>query len=119
MIAMVGMMVGIAWQKPVVNPLKNTRWKGLIFAPGAVEGVFSFKKDSLMLYAGTQVIETMWYQTKADTLLLKKLSGGSPCNDEVGQYKFLVKNDLLTLTVIKDGCESRTAAFAPEGYKKQ
>jgi hypothetical protein len=112
-------MVCLSWQKPVVNVLVNTKWKGTLFVPGAVEGMFNFGKDTVSINLGDQVLETMSYQTKGDTVFLKKLSGGSPCNDEIGQYKYVIKQNVLTFSVIKDDCDARPPSFSPDGYVKQ
>jgi len=114
-----GIIACISWQTPAQVSLANTKWAGTIFAPEPIEVVFDFKKDALVLVYNDKDIESMAYQLKGDTITLKKLKGASPCADETGRYLYKVEKDVLTLKVIKDDCETRSTAFAPEGYKKQ
>lgn len=112
-------IVCLSWQMPVANELANTKWKGTVFAPNPIESVFDFKNDTLKVSSGNQIIETMSFQTKGDTLVIKKLSGGSPCSGQVGRYKYAIKSNVLTLAVIQDACEVRPSSFSSDGYKKQ
>jgi hypothetical protein len=106
------------WQL-ATGALENTRWKGIINAPGPVKATLEFHKDTLLLTYQGEVIETMNYQTDANTLTLKKLSGGSPCGSEAGQYKYSINKDLLVFSLIKDECNARSSSFSVEGYEKQ
>lgn len=118
-IAIIFIVPALSWKDPAANNLIQTKWRGVILVPTPIDGLFEFKKDSLLLYSNDRIVETMSYEIKSDTLLLKKLSGASPCNDEIGKYKYEVKDDLLTLTVLKDDCATRSSCFSPDGYKKE
>lgn len=118
-IAAIFIVPALSWKDPAANNLIQTKWRGVILVPTPIDGLFEFKKDSLLLYSNDRIVETMSYETKGDTLLLKKLSGASSCNDEVGKYKCVVKDDVLTLTVLKDDCAARSSCFSPDGYKKE
>jgi hypothetical protein len=109
----------LSWHVSGSNALMNTKWKGILNIPSPSEGVLVFKKDSGIAYYNNHIIETMSYKLNGDTIILRKLSGGSPCNNESGSYKFNIKNDVLTLSVLQDNCEARISTFSPEGYKKQ
>jgi len=109
----------ISWQSPVPNLLSNTKWIGFLNIPAPTEGILKFKKDTVLAYVGDEIIETMSYQTKGDTLIFKKLSGTSPCDDQVGYYKYDIKAEVLTFYLIKDDCPPRTTTFSSDGYKKQ
>ncbi|HEY0176717.1 MAG TPA: hypothetical protein VGC08_10085 [Pedobacter sp.] len=109
----------LSWRDPEVSNLVQTKWRGVLLVPSPIDGLFEFKKDSLLLYSDDKIVETMSYQEKGDTLILKKISGASPCNDEIGTYKCEIKNDVLTLTVLKDDCTVRSSCFSPDGYKKE
>ena len=118
-IAAIFILPALSWKDPAANNLVKTKWRGVILVPTPIDGLFEFRKDSLLLYSNDKVVETMSYETKGDTLLLKKLSGASPCNDEVGKYKCEIKDNVLTLTVLKDDCTVRSSCFSPYGYKKE
>ena len=109
----------LGWQGPAANKLANTRWTGIVNAPQPVEGVFEFKTDSFVLYIEDKVVETAFYEVRGDTLIEKKLSGFSPCGEEIGTYTFKIKDNVLTFFTVHDDCTERTVAFSPEGYKKK
>lgn len=101
------------------SKLTNTKWAGVAYVPSAADIEFVFKKDSVsMIYEG-EVFELMTYKVKGDTLLLTKLEGNSPCSDEVGMYKFEIKDNRLFIKLLKDDCEPRGAAFSAEGYLRK
>jgi len=77
---------GFSYRQFAKGTLENTRWTGIINAPGPIEATLEFKKDSLLLNYQGEVIETMNYQADANNITLKKISGGSPCGSEAGQY---------------------------------
>jgi len=112
-------VICLSWYTPAANQLANTKWKGTLFAPNAIEGILDFKTDTFKIILGSQIIETMSYQTKGDTLVIKKLSGGSPCSGQFGQYKYSVKGNVLNFAVIRDDCDARPPSFSPDGYTKQ
>jgi cell wall-associated protease len=98
--------------------LANTKWNGTINIPEEAPCTFSFKNDTLFAYVGGQLFETNTYEERGDTLFMKKITGNSPCGQEVGQYKYEVKDNVLTISTLKDDCEERRNCFKPEGYKK-
>lgn len=106
------------WQKPGNQSLTNTKWHGTIYVPDASDGVLEFGKDTLSVYMDGNVLETMLYKENADTLSLKKISGGSPCGEETGLYKYEVKDNQLFVTPISDDCPVRAGAFSKDAYKK-
>ncbi len=114
--------VGLLSWKPfnvsVNNNLTNTKWEGIINAPDPVNAVFEFRNDSLMLSVNDQLIETMSYKTNGDSLMMKKLFGNSPCDDQEAVYIYQVTKDVLVFTPVEDNCQERKSAFNEEGYKK-
>lgn len=111
--------ISIAWQPKTAEPLANTSWRGTLLVPDAMSALLTFTADSLKASINYEVIETMQYKTKGDTLFIHKLSGNSPCGSEEASYTYSVKDDVLVLKAIKDDCEIRSSAFSPEGYKKE
>lgn len=107
------------WINPAPNDLLNTKWTGLVNVPDPRDGALEFKKDSIMVEINHDIIEYLSYQVKGDTLLVKKLSGISPCLEETGRYIYRIKDNQLTISVIEDGCTARSDAFSRDGYKKQ
>lgn len=107
-----------AFPQEKIEDLKNTTWSGTLHAPDAVEAVLEFKADSMFVYIGTDLIETMTYQVASDTLKLKKVGGNSPCGQELGSYRYSISNDQLKLVALQDDCEVRKGAFSPDGYKR-
>ena len=102
--------------------LTNTKWKGAISAPTEVEVVLQFKKDTLnIVIAGTDnVIESMKYSIKDDVITINKISGGSPCNNDVSAtVKYIIKDKSLILVPVNDPCEERKNAWPVEGFIKE
>lgn len=99
--------------------LTNTKWTGVANIPDPYDVQLEFKKDTFLLIADAQTIETMWYGMKGDTITIKKLVGMSPCDEQEGTYKITIKDDKLILTAISDPCMPRVNAFTPEGYLRK
>lgn len=108
----------VSWRASIPNVLLNTKWKGIVFVPSPTQGILNFRKDTLLLTIENQVVETESYRMKGDTLILQKISGGSPCTDEVGYYHYVIKADKCTITPIEDDCVARTTIFSTEGYEQ-
>lgn len=90
--------------------------------PDPYETIMHFKKDSaiLTLAADGTLVETMVYTVSKDTLRLTKLSGMSPCTENItGLYRIEIKDEKLTITVISDDCTERANAFKPEAWTKE
>ena len=115
----------IVSSKTINAQLKNTSWKGDFMVPQPTECIMIFKEDtSFLVFASgfnpdkidpANIIETMSYKIDHDTLSLQKLSGGSPCSEDIiGKYSFAIKNDLMYIQVINDDCPQRASAFPSE-----
>ncbi|ANI89258.1 hypothetical protein A9P82_08115 [Arachidicoccus ginsenosidimutans] len=92
--------------------LANTKWSGTVYAGQDIDASFSFTKDTLsLLDESGEMIEQMTYKLNADTLMLKKIQGGSPCGNEAGVYKIIIKDNKLSFIMIQDECGARKAAF--------
>lgn len=107
------------WRTSATEPLANTRWLGSFNVPGPMAGVLEFKKDTVLLSIDGEVVESMTFKEKGDTLVFQKIYGQSTCSDEIGQYKFEVKDNVLVIVPIQDLCEMWAHAFSKEGYKKE
>lgn len=94
--------------------LSNSAWKGTVMAPDEIPATLRFKSDVLdvVITASGSLLESMSYQLSGDTLLLKKISGGSPCDTSaLGKYLWRVNGDNLTVTPVSDPCSARIAAW--------
>ena len=117
LLTVVTIIACLSWRAQT-NELVNTKWKGTMYVPNAADVVISFKKDDVQILMGGRPIETMSYQLNGDTITLKKSSGGSPCTNETGIYKYITKNNVLSFATVKDDCPTRVSAFSTDGYKK-
>ena len=98
--------------------LTNTKWTGLANIPSPLPVVFEFGKDSLAMKNNNEVLELMQYSIKQDSLIIKKISGMSPCGDTPAYYKFSIKNNILFIEPLADSCPERSGAFTSDGYKE-
>jgi len=90
--------------------------------PDPYETILHFKKDTVVLTiaADGSLIETMNFTISKDTLKLIKLSGMSPCADNItGLYKIEIKDDKMTIVPLSDDCSERANAFKPEPWIKE
>lgn len=100
--------------------LQNTAWKGVFMAPTLIECVLEFKTDTLNVNEvnNDNILETSVYKINNDTLTLQKVTGGSPCGNEViGKYRFAINNDKLSISLIEDDCRERALSFPAEPYE--
>ena len=115
----------IVSSKTINAQLKNTSWKGDFMVPQPAECIMVFKEDtSYLVFASgfnpdkidpDNILETMSYKIDHDTLSLQKLSGNSPCSEDIiGKYSFAIKNDLMYIHLIDDDCPQRASAFPSE-----
>ncbi len=64
-------------------------------------------------------LDSMSYTVKGDTILLKKLSGGSPCDlDSTFKVKYTINDDKLSITPLTDDCEGRQRAWQKQPFTK-
>jgi len=93
--------------------LTNTKWKGILKIQDDIQTIFDFGKDTLTLttYANNILIEDMTCTIADSILTLKKISGQSDCDQEIGKYKFSIKGDVLSLKLVSDACEDRSSVL--------
>jgi hypothetical protein len=94
--------------------LKNTKWKGTIHSDNDIDVVFDYKSDTLEVtnIADSSNLETMTYTLKDSVLALQKVYGQSSCSlTGTGKYKFEIKDNLLSITLISDDCDDRSSAL--------
>lgn len=90
--------------------------------PDPYETFLQFKKDTVIVTLASDgtLIETMNFKLSKDTLRISKLSGMSPCTEDmIGVYHFEIKEEKLTITPITDDCPERVNAFRPEAWTKE
>jgi hypothetical protein len=103
------------------NPLAGTAWQGQAYVPDEETIILHFKADSVFMFIAPQMIlgETMVYTMKSDTLTLRKISGGSPCDTRgTGMIQFTVKDDEMTVKSLSDDCRARKVAWSDKPFKK-
>lgn len=100
--------------------LINTKWKGVLKIQDDIPTIFDFGKDTLTLttYANNVLIEDMTYKVTDSILTLKKISGQSDCDQEIGKYRFSVKGDVLSLKLVSDACEDRSSVIDNTSFTK-
>ncbi len=100
--------------------LNGTKWRGNVNVPEDVTVLLNFQKQTLEMTAmdGNQ-LESMSYTVKGDTILLKKLSGGNPCDlDSTFKVKYTINDDKLSITPLTDDCEGRQRAWQKQPFTK-
>lgn len=102
--------------------LANTTWKGVLNIEGGMEAFFNFGNDTLEVFnaSNKESMETMKYMVKDSLLTLQKIFGGSECdNSTPGNYKFEIKNDERTLSLLSDSCYIRSEAIGTIKLNKE
>ncbi|MCX6216331.1 hypothetical protein [Spirosoma sp.] len=105
----------------VKNPLAHTAWQGAVETSQLVNVIMRYGADTISMYTASdqQLLETMTYTMKGDTLSWKKVSGSSPCDTQaIGIYQAIIKDDQLVLKLINDECPLRSGALQPTPFKK-
>lgn len=90
--------------------LTNTRWKTILrINSNDVNCIIDFKKDTVLLYtvADSSMIERMTYTKDDNSFTLLKIDGQSDCDNVPGKYSFIIKEDSLTMKLVKDDCYDR------------
>lgn len=99
----------------------NTKWTGTLNIPSPAGVMLDFKKDvvDVVLDDSGEVLETMSFTVKADTLFLKKVSGQSGCSEQsVAKLKFSIADNKLSVTSVADDCPERAGAWTNEPFIK-
>lgn len=101
--------------------LSNTQWKGTLNIQGGMDVVFNFTNDTLDVTSpqSGQSIETMKYSLTDSVLSIQKIYGNSQCDTATGNYKYAVKDNQLTLILIKDDCYDRANAIGTMKLEKK
>ncbi|ADB38808.1 hypothetical protein [Spirosoma linguale] len=105
----------------VKNQLANTAWQGTVETSKVVDVVLRYGADTMAMYtvADKQLLETMTYTMKGDSLTWKKVSGTSPCDTQaIGIYQVMIKNDEMVLKLLKDDCPLRSGSLLPKPFKR-
>ena len=90
--------------------LKNTRWNTTLEINGSVNTMIDFGKDTLLVYTVTDstMIERMTYNSDDTSFTLTKIDGQSQCETIPGKYGFTIKENNLSLKLLKDECYDRS-----------
>jgi hypothetical protein len=99
--------------------LANSKWNGSLNIPELAPAALNFKTDTLeVIYAENgEILETMSYKVSGDTLLLKKISGGSPCPDgSAFKVKYSIQQEKLIITPLSDDCTMRSDSWTKEPF---
>lgn len=91
--------------------LSNSKWKGILKFDNDVNVSFDFGKDTLTVVNLDEgvIIETMMYTTTKTGFTLNKISGQSDCDNATpGKYKYEIKDNTLSITLIEDACDDRS-----------
>jgi uncharacterized protein YrrD len=101
--------------------LANVKWKGTVQLDAQVDIFLNFKTDTLeaITVEDGQLIETMKFSVQNNILSIWKISGKSECSDTESKYKFEIKEDELTLTLVSDNCTDRSNVLDGSKWKKQ
>ena len=105
--------------------LINTAWNGVFRTPQPTECTVVFKADTMYVVIGSDInpdkidpnniLETSSCIISHDTLTIHKITGHSPCSEDIiGKYSFEIKDGLLSLAVLDDDCGPRASAFPTE-----
>ena len=101
--------------------LSKTKWKGTLQLDNPVDVLFDFGKDSLTVFVveNNAGLETMLFSDKDSLLSIKKVYGQSDCDEQVtGKYKYIIKDDEMTLTLISDDCPNRATVLDKTKWTK-
>jgi len=102
--------------------IANSKWKGIFLMPHAVDLKFNFKKDTLYITTETsEEIGTIFFIQQNDTLIIRKISGPSPCPEEAqGSYliEWFENGNKFRLHGIRDECEGRIGVFTVNPFEK-
>jgi hypothetical protein len=103
--------------------LANHKWVGsLPLDNQPTDVILDFKKDSVsaIIAASGESLEQMLYTVKKDVVTFQKVDGRSGCGtDVIGKYKFELKADSITLTLVEDICIDRAGVLDKSKWTKQ
>ena len=100
------------------NSISNTKWKGHIEVPQALDIILEFRYDSLFVTSAEGLeLGVMFFSQTKDTLKIRKLSSQGPCNTTTEGIYILTIDDKLVLYPISDNCKQRAVSIsAPVAY---
>ena len=102
--------------------ISNTKWKGQMTSPQALDIILEFKNDSLIATSAEGMeLEVMFFSQAKDTLKLRKLNGTSPCDlttEGIYILKFTNSGDTVIFYPITDHCKARATSMSPVAYSR-
>ena len=99
----------------------NKKFKGTLKLETDVEVVFDFKDDTLSVYRSqdSTTLERMTYTANDTLLTIKKVEGQSSCDlSALGKYKYMMKDDILTIMLFADDCTDRSSVLDNSKWTK-
>ena len=99
----------------------NKKFKGTLKLETDVEVVFDFKDDTLSVYRSqdSTTLERMTYTANDTLLTIKKVEGQSSCDlSTFGKYKYMMKDDILTIMLFADDCTDRSSVLDNSKWTK-
>ena len=96
--------------------LAGTRWKGKLNIPNPTEVIFIYLDTvaNVTTVSGLPV-ESCSYKVNADTIIFKKLNGGSPCPvNSMFTVQYAIKDDKMRIIPLTEECEGRKGSFTSE-----
>lgn len=104
------------------NIISNTKWKGHIVNPQALDIVLEFRNDSVIVTSAEGMeLEIMSFSQTKDTLKVRKLNGQSPCDyttEGIYILNFSDSGDTVIFYPITDHCKARAASISPVVYSR-
>jgi len=91
--------------------LANTKWTGTMMVP-------SEQKDSLFIMIDNDVVESMTYTVKDNTIIANKFDGKSPCDLGPFTLTYSLKGNQLFIKDTSDSCDDRLHAWTTDPFIK-
>ena len=98
--------------------LANTKWTGTMMVPSEQKVTLSFKKDSLFIMIDNDVVESMTYTVKDNTIIANKFDGKSPCDLGPFTLTYSLKGNQLFIKDTSDSCDDRLHAWTTDPFIK-
>ncbi len=102
--------------------VNNSKWKGVFLIPHAVDVILDFKKDTLYITTvASDEVGTIFFTQQNDTLMIKKISGPSPCPEQAqGKYRieWFENGNKFRLHGISEECDGRTGVFTTNPFER-
>lgn len=101
--------------------VENTTWKATLQFDSPTDVYCVFGKDTAKVYLSqdSSLLETMVYSLQDTVMTFKKIEGQSSCDDAVGTYNIIFKDDTFTYSLEDDDCDDRASALDESVWTKE